>query len=80
MWHFSPVQLVFIALIVLSIFPAWRILHRLGLSPAWLLICLVPIGGFIGLWLLAFVRWPNMAPGPDGEASARAPRPPPAPL
>jgi hypothetical protein len=47
------------------VFPASRILKRMGFSPWFALTLFIPffglaIGGFIGLWLLAFVRWPAL--------------------
>ena len=59
----SPWHLILFASIIagpVSIIPIWRIVHRLGLNPAWSLLYFVPIGGLIGLWLLAWAHWPKL--------------------
>lgn len=47
-----------IAMVVIFIIPIWRILGRLGYTPAWSLITLVPFGSIIGLYVVAFSTWP----------------------
>ena len=61
MGSFSPWRFI-ILLIIVAFFgiPGWRILSRMGFSPAWLLVCLIPFGAVIGLWVLAFTRWPAL--------------------
>lgn len=71
MSQFSPVHWLIVALMVapllaLMIVPAWRILQRAGFSGAWSLLMLVPLVGFVVLWVLAFVKWPN-----DSEGNTR---------
>jgi hypothetical protein len=39
--------------------PAGLILKRIGFSAWWALLCFVPIVALIGLWLMAFVKWPR---------------------
>jgi hypothetical protein len=46
---------------LLLIIPIGSILRRVGLSPAWALLGLVPILGFPALWIFAFIRWPRDA-------------------
>ena len=53
----SPLVMLVIVLSILLI-PLWRIVKRTGHSPWWSLLIFIPLGNFIGLWLLAFVRWP----------------------
>lgn len=50
--------------------PAWSILQRAGFSGAWFLLMLVPLVGFVVLWALAFVKWPN-----DREGNTRTSAP-----
>jgi hypothetical protein len=45
-------------LLVGTLIPAATIVRRADHSLWWLLLVMVPLGGFIGLWLLAFSRWP----------------------
>ncbi|SAL02663.1 membrane protein [Caballeronia arationis] len=51
---------IFYAVMVLVLlYPLGRILTRIGLSPFWSILALVPILNLIGLWLLAFIDWPD---------------------
>ncbi|MBO9557388.1 MAG: hypothetical protein J7515_02230 [Caulobacter sp.] len=52
-----PIAACFVAAFL---WPGARILQRAGLSPWWLLICLLPGGAFVGYVLLAFVPWPAL--------------------
>lgn len=53
----SPLVMMFIILLIF-VFPVWRIVKRTGHSGWWSLLMFVPLVNFIGLWFLAFVRWP----------------------
>jgi hypothetical protein len=57
--HWLIAVLVIAPLLALTIIPTWRILQRAGFNGAWALLMLVPLVGFVVLWVLAFVRWPN---------------------
>lgn len=57
--HWFIAALVIAPLLALSVIPTWRILHRAGFNGAWALLMLVPLVGFVVLWVLAFVKWPN---------------------
>lgn len=51
--------LVMMALILsLLVIPLWRILKRTGHSGWWSLLLFIPLGNLLGLWLLAYARWP----------------------
>ncbi len=54
-------QLIEICAVIELLFaiPAGMILKRLGFSSWWALMCFVPVLALIGLWLLAFVKWPR---------------------
>ena len=41
-----------------TLFPIGRILSRMGYSVWWLLVFFVPFGPVVGLWLIAFAKWP----------------------
>jgi hypothetical protein len=59
---FSDLVLIFVVLTVFSVlyvFPIWQILKRVGYNPTWSLLAIVPFGKIIGLYILAFKRWPN---------------------
>lgn len=45
--------------------PLGIILRRLGYSEWWMLVTFIPGGALIGLWVLAFAKWP----GPDGRST-----------
>ena len=50
--------IVFAVFAAILLYPLGRILGRLGLSPFWSVLAFVPLANLIGLWLLAFIRWP----------------------
>lgn len=51
----------FIPIMVLTAFtmiPCWRLVKRLGMSPAWVCVVLFPLlGMMVFFWVVAFVRW-----------------------
>lgn len=49
---------IFAAGAIVFIYPAGRILRRLGLSPLWVLVAFAPGFNLFGLWMLAFAVWP----------------------
>lgn len=53
-WHWL---IVGIALFVLG-YPAARILRRLGFPGWWVVGALIPYVNVVGLWVLAFMKWP----------------------
>lgn len=53
-WHW----LLFVIVVSLIVWPAWRILKRAGYSGAWSLLMLVPILNIIVMYVFAFARWP----------------------
>jgi len=56
--NLSFVQIGALITIALAAYPTVRILHRMGYSGWWALIAAIPLGGFVGLWILAFSDWP----------------------
>lgn len=57
---------MFAITLVAFLYPVSRILQRIGYSPAWALVALVPLFNLVALWVLAFSEWP---PKRDGNAS-----------
>lgn len=53
----SPLVMLFIMLLIV-VFPVFRIIKRTGYSGWWTLLIFVPLLNVIGLWLLAFSHWP----------------------
>lgn len=45
---------------------AGYVLARTGRSPLWSLALLVPLLELVGIWVLAYVRWPRMDGPRDG--------------
>ncbi len=37
--------------------PASMVLKRTGHSPWWALLCFIPVGALLGLWVMAFTQW-----------------------
>jgi hypothetical protein len=57
----SLVHLVILAFIVILIAtPIATILKRLGFSPWWVILFLIPFVNLISLWVLSRSRWPNL--------------------
>jgi hypothetical protein len=54
-WHWIVVLLYIFVLV----FPVARILSRLGMSRWWSALAIIPLLNLVGLWILAFVPWPN---------------------
>lgn len=51
--------LTFVVMVVLILYPIGRILSRIGLSPFWSVLAIIPFFNLIGLWVLAFAEWPR---------------------
>ena len=49
----------YLLLVVLTAIPAFVLFKRIGFSPAWTLLSIVPLGMLIILWIVAYRRWPN---------------------
>ncbi len=54
-WHWAIVA----AVLALFGVPVSRILRRLGFSGWWTILAFIPWINVIGLWVVAFVRWPK---------------------
>ncbi len=52
--------IVLLIALFLFLFPAAKILQRVGFNGLWSLVLLVPVLGLVGLWLFAFMDWPNL--------------------
>ncbi|MGT2467630.1 hypothetical protein ACVOMV_26350 (plasmid) [Mesorhizobium atlanticum] len=50
---------VFAVMIAVLLYPIGRILSRIGLSPLWSVLAVIPVVNLIGLWVLAFADWPG---------------------
>ena len=51
--------LIFVVMATLILYPLGRILGRVGLSPFWSVLALIPFLNLIGLWVFAFTEWPR---------------------
>jgi len=51
--------LTFVVMIAIILYPLGRILKRIGLSPFWSVLALIPFVNLISLWILAFCDWPT---------------------
>lgn len=64
-WHWVIVAVI---LVVLG-YPVARILGRLGFSRWWVLLALLPYANLVGLWIIAFVKWPVESRGTEDAGS-----------
>ena len=60
--------------IAMVLYPAGRILRRMGLSPLLAIVAFIPPINVIALWILAFIGWPRCEPGDSENADAGARR------
>jgi hypothetical protein len=55
------IHLIVVAFIVVVVAtPFATILKRVGFSPWWVILFVIPIVNLIALWVLARARWPNL--------------------
>ncbi len=60
MGPFAPIHLIVLVMVLaIFIWPASRILKRVGLSPWMALLFAVPLVNIIFLWIFAHMRWPR---------------------
>ena len=70
MGGFSIVHWVIVLSIVLTtLIPVVRALKRVGLSPWWAILSVIPIVGWFGIWAFAYAPWSKV----DPVASAKEP-------
>jgi hypothetical protein len=58
-WHFYFVILFVVAIGI----PIAKILGRLGFSKWWTIVYFIPLLNIVGIWILAYVRWPAVNRG-----------------
>lgn len=56
-WHW----IMFVAIAALVLYPTGRILGRIGFSPFWSILALIPLVNLLGLWIVALATWPRDA-------------------
>ncbi len=56
----SPLHFILLFVLASGVVPASLILKRTGHSPWWSVLYFIPLVGLIGMWFLAFARWPAM--------------------
>lgn len=44
--------------LAIILFPMGKVIDRTGYSGWWVLLWFVPVANVIGLWILAYARWP----------------------
>jgi len=50
----------FAVTVAVILYPIGRILGRIGLSPFWSVVALIPFFNLVALWVLAFIDWPQI--------------------
>ena len=51
--------LILTIIVAAVIYPVWRILDRVGFSPFWSVLALIPFVNLLALWFFAFSDWPR---------------------
>ena len=60
MTGYGPAHWVIFAVAIAAVlYPLGRILIRVGFSPFWCVLALIPVVNVIALWVLAFADWPG---------------------
>jgi hypothetical protein len=60
MTNFGPTHwLIFAVMVGVILYPIGRILNRVGFSPFWSVLAMIPFINLIALWVLAFIDWPE---------------------
>jgi hypothetical protein len=54
-WHW----ITFALLVGIVLYPVGRILGRIGFSPFWSIVALIPLANLAGLWIVALSPWPT---------------------
>jgi hypothetical protein len=55
-WHWT----IFVISVALVLYPVGRILGRLGFSPFWSILALIPLVNLVALWVVALSPWPRV--------------------
>jgi hypothetical protein len=58
-YHLAMMPIMAALFIILLGVPIARVIHRSGHSRWWTIVAFLPFLNLIGLWVLAFVRWPT---------------------
>ena len=68
--HWVVISMILSLPLIVAGVPVARILRRVGFSRWWCLLCLLPygVGILVGVWVLAFIRWPAL----DGASQQSA--------
>lgn len=77
MAFFMPILLIFMLIgLAIIIVPTWFICKKAGFSPWLSMLCLIPVGLLILLYVLAFADWKVEPMPPLGFAPPQPPYPP----
>jgi hypothetical protein len=66
----------YVVLAAAVLYPLGRIMNRVGLSPFWSVLVLIPVANLVALWVFAFTEWPREKGGSSANRTAStSPRP-----
>ena len=54
---------IVLAIGLATVIPVSRALKRVGLSPWWAILSVIPIVGWFGMWAFAYAPWPKLDAG-----------------
>ena len=60
MGAFSIWHLIVVGAALATVIPAAKVLGRVGLSPWWSILAIVPLVGWFAMWAFAFAPWPKV--------------------
>ena len=59
---------IVLSVVVTTLIPVAKALKRVGLSPWWAILSVIPIVGWFGMWAFAYAPWPKL----DAVAPAKS--------
>jgi hypothetical protein len=74
LFNLGPVELLVLLLLVLVVWPLWRVCSRAGFPGPLALVAIIPLGLIVLLFVLAFAEWPALRRWPrqpEGNVSDR---------
>ena len=63
MGTFSIWHLIILAAALATVIPAAKALGRVGLSPWWAILSIIPLVGWFAMWAFAYAPWPKLDRG-----------------
>ena len=60
---------IVLSVVVTTLIPVAKALKRVGLSPWWAILSVIPIVGWFGMWAFAYAPWSKLDAGAPAKSS-----------